>query len=335
MRNPRLFATECPYLKVALLVIVLGAGLAVGVPASGQVYPARPIKVIVPMQAGTAGDVIIRIVTQKISENVGRPLVIDNMPGAAGVIGERHIARAAADGYTIGAMGDSMLTVLPHLHTQGNLDPLADLEPVSLVAFITSVLVLHPSVAATSVNEFIALARSRPGSLDYASGGVGSQQHIAMELFKDATGIKLAHVPLGGASQAAMEVVSGRIPVTFVALSIALPFIKDGRLRAIAVASRERSTLLPALPTISESGLPGFVLAPWVALYAPKGTPRLMIERLSRETVAAVSDIAVRNQLLTLGLEPEGSTPGELGQRTREEHVRMGKIIRARGITGE
>lgn len=325
----------CTHLKAAFLFIGLLAGLVAGVPTWGQVYPTRPIKVIVPMQAGTAGDVIARIVTQRISENVGQPLVVENMPSAAGRVGERQLARAAADGYTIGALGDSMLTVLPHFQTQGSLDPLADLEPVSLIASITSVLVLHPSVAATSVHEFIALARSRPGSLDYASGGVGGQQHMAMELFKDATGIKLAHVPFRGASQAAMEVVSGRVPVTFVALSIALPFIRDGRLRAIAVASRERSSLLPELPTLAESGLPGFVLAPWVALYAPRGTPRPMIERLNKETVAAISDPAVRNQLLALGLEPETSTPAALDRRTREEHVRMGKLIRATGITGE
>ncbi|MEO8542549.1 MAG: tripartite tricarboxylate transporter substrate binding protein [Betaproteobacteria bacterium] len=321
-----------PNLKATFLVIWLVVGLAVGVPAWGQMYPARPIKVIVPMQAGTAGDAITRIVAQKISENLGQPLVIENMPAAAGLIGERQIAHAIADGYTIGAMGDSILTVLPHLQMQGNRDPLADLEPVSLVALVTSVLVLHPSIAATSVNEFIALAKLRPGSLDYASGGVGSQQHMAMELFKEAAGIKLMHVPFRGASQAAMEVVSGRVPVMFVAMSIALPLIKDGRLRAIAVASKERSTLMPALPTVSESGMSGFVLAPWVALYAPNGTPKRVIDRLNNEVAAAIGDPGVRSQLLALGLEPEASTPEELGKRTRDENLRMGKLIRAMGI---
>jgi tripartite-type tricarboxylate transporter receptor subunit TctC len=321
--------------KAAILAIWLGVGLAVDVPAWGQTYPARPIKVIVPMQAGTAGDVITRIVTQKMSENLGQPLAIENMPGAAGLIGEGQIARALADGYTIGAMGDSMLTVIPHLQARGDRDPLADLKPVSLVAVITSILVVHPSVAANNVGELLALARSNPGSMDYASGGTGSQQHMAMELFMDATGIKLTHVPFRGASQAAMEVVSGRIPVTFVALSIALPFIKDGRLRAIAVASKKRSTLLPALPTLSESGLPGFALAPWVGIYAPKGTPESIIERLNSETVAAIRDPGVQKHLFSLGLEPEASTPAELGQRTRDEHAHMGKLIRARGIKGE
>ena len=287
------------------------------------------------MQAGTAGDVITRIVTQKMSESVGQPLVIENMPGAAGQIGSGQIARSVADGYTLGALGDSMLTVSPHLQAQGDRDLLAGLLPVSLVAVITSVLVVHPSVAASNVAELVALARANPGAMDFASAGTGSQQHMAMELFMDATGIRLGHIPFRGASQAVMEVVSGRIAMTFVALSIALPFIKDGRLHTIAVAGKTRSALLPAVPTIAESGLPGFALAPWVGIYAPKGTPEPIIERLNSEAVAAIRDPGVRNQLLALGLEPESSTPAELGKRTRDENARMGKIMGARGTRGE
>ncbi len=322
-------------MRTATILGWLCAGLASFSPAWSQPYPARAIKVIVPMQAGTAGDTVIRIVTQKIAANIGQPLVIENMPAAAGFTGEERVARSVADGYTIGAMGDSMLTVMPHLQTHTGFDPLRDFEPVSLVASITSVMVVHPSVAAATVREFIVLAKSHPGALDFASGGIGSQQHMAMELFMAAAGIRLNHIPLRGASQAAMEVVSGRIPATFVALSIAMPFIKDGRLRAIALAGKERSVLLPALPTVSESGLPGFVLAPWVAIYAPKGTPPTVIDRLNREIVVAVGDPVVRNQLLAQGLEPETSTPAELGLRTRDDYARMGKLIRASGIKGE
>ena len=196
-------------------------------------------------------------------------------------------------------------------------------------------LVLHPSVPATDAREFVALARSRPGVLDFASGGVGSQQHMAMEMFMEVTGARLTHIPLRGAAQAAMEVVSGRIPATFVAMSIAMPFIKDGRLRAIGVASRERSPLLPDVPTLSESGVPDFVLAPWVGIYAPRGTPRAVVERLNLATVAAVNDPGVRHQLIALGLEPQTSSPEELAQRTRAEHARMGRLIRANGIKAE
>jgi tripartite-type tricarboxylate transporter receptor subunit TctC len=304
-------------------------------PSWAQTYPDRPIRVIVPMQAGTAGDTVMRIVTQRISASMGQMLVILNVPEAAGRVGEERIALASADGYTIGAMGDSLLTVLPHLQSRLHVDPIADFEPVSLVALVTSVLVLHPSVPANNVRELVALARSRPAALDFASAGVGSQQHMAMELFMEATGTRLTHIPLRGAGQAAMEVVSGRIPATFVALSIAMPFIKEGRLRAVGVASRERSALLPDLPTLSESGVPGFVLAPWVGIYAPKGTARSVVERLNLETVAALNDPGVRPRLMALGLEPQASSPEELGQRTRADHARMGRLIRAAGIKGE
>ena len=303
--------------------------------AWSQPYPNRPIKVIVPMQAGTAGDSIMRIVAEQISANIGHPLIIENITGAAGLIGAERIAHAPADGYTIGAMSDSMLAVVPHLQPRINYDPLDGFEPVSMVASITSVLVVNPQLAITNIPEFVALAKARSGMVDYASGGVGSQQHVAMAVFSDATGVSLNHVPFRGASQAAMEVVSGRIPVMFVALSIALPLIKDGRLRAIAVASKGRSALLPDVPTVSESGLPGFVFTPWVAIYAPKGTPKQIVDRLHLETVAAVQSSAVRGRLLALGLEPETLSPNELSQRTRDEFERMGKLIKASGIKNE
>ena len=300
-----------------------------------QTYPARPIKVIVPMQAGTAGDSIVRIVAEQISANIGQPLIIENLTGAAGLIGADRIAHAPPDGYTIGAMSDSMLAVVPHLQPRINFDPLDGFEPVSTVASITSVLVVSPLLPARNIDELAALARLRPGTLDFASGGIGSQQHLAMAVFSDATGISLNHVPFRGASQAVTEVVAGRIPVMFVALSIALPFIKDGRLRAIAVASKSRSALLPDVPTVSESALPGFVFTPWVAIYAPKGTPKQIVERLHRETAAAVQVSEVRSRLLALGLEPETMTPAELRQRARDDYARMGKLIRASGIKNE
>ena len=228
-----------------------------------------------------------------------------------------------------------MVAVVPHLQPRINYDPLDGFEPVSMVASITSVLVVNPQMAITNITEFVALAKSRPGMLDYASGGIGSQQHVAMAFFGDATGVSLNHVPFRGASQAAMEVVSGRIPVMFVALSIALPLIKEGRLRAIAVASKRRSALLPEVPTVAESGLPGFVFTPWVAIYAPKGTPKQVVDFLHRETVKALSSSEVRSRLLALGLEPETSTPAELDRRARDEFGKMGKLIESSGIRNE
>lgn len=313
----------------------LCAGLAGSAGLWAQDYPVKSVHVIVPMQVGSAGDTIARIVAQKISADLSQPLVIENVTGAAGLIGTERLARAPADGYTIGAMGDSMLTLLPHLQPQVRYDPLGDFDPVSLVASITSVLVVHPAVPATSIEQLVAFAKSRPESLDFASGGMGSQQHVAMELFSSATGIHLHHVPFRGPAQAVMEVVSGRIPVMFVALSIAHPFILDGRLRAIAVASKERSALLPAVPTVAEAALPGFVFTPWVAIYVPRGAPRAVIELLNRETAAAVGDPVIHARLLALGLEPATSTPSELGRRTGADFARMGKLIKANGIKGD
>lgn len=316
---------------VRLLPVLCGYLIAAA-PAWAQTYPVRPIKVIVPMQAGTAGDSIMRIVSEQISANIGQPMIIENLTGAAGLIGAERIAHAPPDGYTIGAMSDSLLTVLPHLQPRVNYDPLDGFEPVSFVASITSVLVVNPSLPARNVEELVALAKLHPGTLDYASGGIGSQQHLAMAVFDAATGISLNHVPLRGASQAVMEVVAGRVPVMFVALSIALPFVKDARLRAIAVASKSRSALLPDVPTVSESALPNFVFTPWVAIYAPKGTPKRIVERLHREAALAIQVSEVRSRLLALGLEPETLTPEELHQRTRDDYVQMGKLIRASGI---
>jgi len=322
-------------MKLLKLLPLLCGCLIGAAPVWAQTYPARPIKVIVPMQAGTAGDTIMRIVAEQISANIGQPLVIENLTGAAGLIGAERIAHAPPDGYTIGAMSDSLLAVVPHLQPQINYDPLDGFEAVGFVASITSVLVVNPSLPVSNVKELVALARLHPGTLDFASGGNGSQQHLAMAILGDATGISLNHIPFRGASQAAMEVVAGRIPVTFVALSIALPFVKDGRLRAIAVAGKGRSALLPDVPTVSESGVPGFVFTPWVAIYAPKGTPKPIVDRLHRATLAAVQDPEVRSRFLALGLEPESLTAAELNQRTRDDYARMGKLIKASGIKNE
>ena len=313
----------------------LCAGAIAWASAWGEDYPARPIHVVVAMQPGSAGDAVARIVAQRLAAGMGQPLVVENITGAAGLIGAERIARSPADGYALGVLGDSMLTLLPHLQPQTRFDPLEDFEPVSLLAFVTSVLVVHPSVMARNVEQLVALARAHPEAMDYASGGVGSQQHVAMGLFSSAAGIALHHIPMRGPAQAAMEVASGRIPMMFVALSIALPLIRDGRLRPLAVAGAGRSALLPALPTVAESGLPDFVYTPWVALCAPAGTPAAAVARLNREVAAAVGDAGIRAQLAALGLEPATSSPAELRNRIRYDHMRMGKLIQASGMRGE
>ncbi len=307
-------------------------GVTCAAAVCAQPYPERPIQVVVPMQAGSAGDTIVRIVAQKLSVQLGQALVVENVPGAAGLIGAERIARAAPDGYTIGAMGDSVLTFVPHLHPKVGFDPLTGFEPVSLIATIPFLLAVNPALPAATVSELVALAKARPGALEFASGGNGSPQHVVMALFQGATGISMTHVPYRGAAQAVTDVVSGHVPVVFTALSALLPYVREGKLRGLAVVSGERSGLLPSVPTLAEAGVPGFGFSTWVAVYAPKGTPRPVITRLNAATAAAVGDPSVRERLVALGLEPAASSPDELAVRTREGYVRMGRAIKEAGI---
>lgn len=318
----------------ALLAIAL-APLSLTAAVHAQAYPARPITMIVPVQAGSGADAILRIVAQRMSDNMKQPIVLENVPGAAGVIGAERAARAPADGYTIFGANDGTLNMTPHLRKKVNYNTLESFEPVSLLANITWVLIANPSLPVKSVKDLIALAKANPGKIDYASGGVGSPQHIAMELFSLQAGVKMNHVPYKGATGAASDVVSGHVPVMFTALSIVLSQIQAGKVRALAVGGAKRFPQIPNVPTVSESGLPGFEYVTWAGLYMPRGTPKAMIDRLAAEAARAVADPDVRDKLTALGLEPIGSTPEELRRLTREGFERMGKTIRAAGIQPE
>jgi len=303
--------------------------------ASAQAYPTRPISMIVPVQAGSGADAILRIVAQRMSDNLRQPIVLENMPGAAGILGAERAARAPADGYTIFGSNDGTLYMTPHLRKKVNYDPVNGFEPVSLIANITWVLIANPSLPVKSVKEFLALARANPGKIDYASGGVGSPQHIAMELFASRAGIRLNHVPYKGATGAAQDVVSGHVPVMFTALSIVLSQIQAGKVRALAVGGSRRFPQVPDIPTVAESGLPDFQFTTWAGLFMPRGTPRPIVDRLHAEAARAVADPDIRDKLAALGLEPVGSTPDELRRLTREGFERMGQVIRKAGIQPE
>jgi len=316
-----------------ILLACCAAALAVAVPVAAQTYPAKPLLMIVPVQAGSAVDSILRIVANKMAENMGQQIVLENVPGAAGLIGGERAARAPADGYTIAGLNDGMLDMTPYLYKKVNYDPLKSFEPVSLLAAITWVLIAHPSLPVKSVKEFIALAKARPGEIDFSSGGVGSPQHIAMELFASRTGLKLHHVPYRGATGAALDVIGGQVPCMFTALAVVAGSVREGKVRTLGVGSTKRSPLLPEVPTIAEAGVPGFEYTTWGALYMPKGTPRPIIDRLHAEAVKAVNDAKVRDSLRNLGLEPVGSSPEELARITRESYERMGAVIRRIGLT--
>jgi len=313
----------------------LGAALLAGaLPCAAQQYPAKPILMLMPLQAGSAVDVMIRIVAQKMSESMGQQIPIENQPGAAGSIGAERVKRAAPDGYTVGVLNDSILTMIPNIR-QVAYDPLKDYEPVGVVAAITWVMVVNNDLPVKSVSEFIALAKSRPGKIDYSSGGNGSPQHVAMEAFKEATGIDLMHIPYRGATAAAVEVMSNRVQAHFSAVSIVQPYIKDGRMRALGVPSSVRSPLLPEVPTMAEGGVPGFEWRTWASLVVPLGTPPAVIERLNAELVKAVSSPEVRDKLIAQGLEPIGSKPEVVTQWTRDGLKRMHGIVQRAKIQAE
>jgi tripartite-type tricarboxylate transporter receptor subunit TctC len=311
--------------------IAAAAALIAG-SAHAQTYPVKPIQMIVPVQAGSGADAILRIVANKMSENMKQQIVLDNAPGAAGLIAMERAARAPTDGYTIAGVNDGSLVMTPHLYKKVNYDPLNGFEPVSLIAQINWVLIANPNLPVKSLKEFIALAKARPGQVDYASGGNGSPQHIAMEVFSARTGLKLNHVPYRGATQAALDVVGGQIPCMFTATSIVLGNIRDGKVRALGVGSAKRSSLLPDVPTIAEGGVPGFEYFTWAGIFAPKGTPKAIVDRLNAEAVKAVNDPATRDRLRESALDPVGSSADELGRITRDGYERMGALIRKIGL---
>jgi tripartite-type tricarboxylate transporter receptor subunit TctC len=310
----------------------LAVAALAGASVQAQTYPAKPIQMIVPVQAGSGADAILRIVANRMAENMKQQIVLDNAPGAAGLIAMERAARAPTDGYTIAGVNDGSLVMTPHLYKKVNYDPLTSFEPVSLIAQINWVMIINPSMPVKSVKDFIALAKARPGQIDYASGGNGSPQHIAMEVFAARTGTKLNHVPYRGATQAALDVVGGQIPCMFTATSIVLGNIRDGKVRALGVGSARRSALLPDVPTIAEAGVPGFEYFTWAGIFVPKGTSKAVIDKLNAEAVKAVNDAATRDRLRESALDPVGSSADELGRITRESYERMGNLIRKIGL---
>jgi tripartite-type tricarboxylate transporter receptor subunit TctC len=299
-------------------------------------YPARPILMVVPFSAGSGVDALMRPLTQKMAENMGQAIVIENQTGAAGLIGAERLKKAPPDGYTLGGFNDGLMAVIPGLKPAGlPYDPLKDYAPVSLVASISWVLVVNPELAAKNLAEFIALARARPGQLNFSSGGSGSPQHVGMELFKAAANVDLTHIPYRGTTQATLDVIGGQIPAMFSAVAVVSQQIKAGKLRALAVASAKRSPLLPEVPTIDEAGVKGFTYSTWSPIIAPAGTPKAVIERLNAEVTRALNDPGLRERLIAQGLEPMGGPPELVTQWTREGIANIGAVGRRAHIVME
>jgi tripartite-type tricarboxylate transporter receptor subunit TctC len=307
------------------------AGLAASLLATAalaQGYPAKPIRLIVPFAAGGGNDNVARLVGKQLSGSLGQQLVIDNRPGAGGVLGAELAAKAAPDGYTLFLGGVGSHAVNPNLNERLPYDPIRDFAPVVLLAQAPLVLVVHPSVPADSFKAFVALARARPGQLNYASNGNGSSSHLAAVMFDSMAGVDMVHVPYKGLSPALTDLLSGRVQLMFSSVVAILPHIRAEKLRGLAVTGARRLSSMPDLPTIAESGLPGYEASSWYGVLAPAGTPREIVVKLNTEFVKALAQPEVRTSLLAEGAEPVGGTPEQFAAHIRSEMERLGKLIR-------
>jgi len=302
-------------------------------PDSAQA-PARVLRIIVPFPPGSSPDVIARILTEKLAPALKHPVIVENRPGAGGNVGTAAVARAAPDGYTVGLSIQGPLAVNQVLYKRMDYDPFLDLAPVTLVATSPNLLVVDPKLGVGSVKELVALARKEPGKLNYGSVGNGSASHLTMEMFKDAAGVDIVHVPYPGSPQVNAAIAAGDVAAAFVVPATAMPLVQSGRLKALAVSTEYGSAALPGYPSVAESGFPVVSVA-WNAVVAPAGTPKATIDRLSRELRAIIHSDEVREKLLRLYFEPAGSTPEALGALMRSELERWRRIIVRTGATAD
>ena len=322
-------------LRGALSAPIIGALLAVAslAPASvaAQGYPGGTVRIIVPFQPGGLTDIAARTIAPHLAKHFGQPFVVENRPGASGNIAAELVARAQPDGHTLlmGSIGTNAVNA--HLFSKMPYDTLKDFEPVSHVVSGTLLLVVHPSVPAKTLGELLALARAKPASLSYASGGTGASQHLAGELLKTMAKVDILHVPYKGIAPGVVDLLGGQVSMTFDMASV-MPHVDAGRLRALAVASATRSSTLPDIPTFSEAGVPGYDASAWYGLFAPAGTPKEIVASLQREVAAALKEPQTREKLLSLGAEPVGSTPEEFTKFIRNEYDKWGKVVESAKI---
>jgi tripartite-type tricarboxylate transporter receptor subunit TctC len=314
----------------ALSFLVLLAG-----PASAQeAWPSRPVRIIVPFPAGGVADLLPRLVGHKLSEKWGQPVIVENKAGAAGNIGMGEGARAAPDGYTLVLAPTGNLTVNPYLFKLP-FDTAKDFAPITVLATSPNVLVVHPSVPAKTFAELIAYAKANPGKLNFASPGAGSGAHLAGELLNLDAGIQAQHVPYKGLAPAVTDLLGGQVQMMFAGISTVIQHVKNGKLVALAIASPSRSPQLPDVPTVAESGIPGFDVTSWYGLVARAGTPPAVIEKIQRDAAEALRDPGVREKLAGLGLEPMGNTPAEFGAMIAAESLKWGDIVRKAHIQAQ
>ena len=324
MRLDRRTAIALTLLPMALLCAPL--------PAAAQSFPDRPIKLIVPFGAGSAVDTIARAIAAQVAEQTGQAVLVDNRTGANGIIAAEAAAKSPADGYTLFMPNDGIMAANPALHAKLPYDPIKDFAPVTLTSTVPLVLVGNPAFAAKTVPELIALAKAKPGSINYSSTGSGSAQHLAMEFFIEAAGVKMSHVPYKAMGPALTDVIAGTVPLMFSGMSNVIALVKDGKLRVYGVSTPKRSTAMPDAPTIAEAGLPGYGYAAWNGIVAPAATPPEVVRKLHSEFAKAIANPALRAKLASLGFDLVGAGPEEFGNLIKTDVARLGKLVRAAGI---
>jgi tripartite-type tricarboxylate transporter receptor subunit TctC len=297
-------------------------------------YPNKPLKLILPFPPGGGTDILGRVIAERLSANLGQPVVTENRGGAGGNVGAEAAARSSPDGYTIVLVAPS-LAISPTLYSKLNYDPVKDLAPISLVATVPNVMITHPSVPAQTLQEFIALVRSRPGAMNFGSGGSGTSNHLAGELFNIVAGTKLVHIPYKGVNLAMQDVLSGQVHLVFIGIPAAAPHIKAGRLRALALVAPQRTLALPEVPTVAEAGLKDFEVTTWYGVMAPAGTPRPVITRLNSELVKIMHTPDTKERLAGMATDPLTSTPEEFAAYLKQEIAKWGDVVRKANLKAD
>ena len=316
------------------ILIAMGLAACAALPVQAQTWPAKAVRVVVPFPPGGAADTLIRPLTVKLADTLGQQFVADARPGANGNIAAEIVARAAADGYTL-MFGNSSLPISVSLYDKLSFDVLKDFTPVSLVAMTPSVLVVHPSLPVRSIKDLVALAKKQPNKLNFASGGVGNTMHLAAALLDSMAVIQMTHVPYKGAGPAIVDVIAGQCDMVFVNIAPVLGHIRAGKAVPIAVTSKTRSTVLPEVPTVAESGMPGYESTTWYGFLGPAGLPREVVTKLNAAIVSAVAGKDLRERYIALGAEPETSTPEAFATLIRNDIPAWAKVVTAAGAKAE
>ncbi|HWI13913.1 MAG TPA: tripartite tricarboxylate transporter substrate binding protein [Burkholderiales bacterium] len=314
---------------------LIAAAAAIAVMSSSAAaadYPARAIRIVVPFPAGGTTDIMGRIAGQKITEALGQQVIIDNRGGAGGNIGTELVAKSPPDGYTLLTDPGSTLTINPHAYSRLGFDPVKDFAPITILAEVPNILEVHPSLPVKNVKELIALAKSKPGQINYASTGAGQSTHLSMELFKSMAGIDVNHIPYKGSAPALVDIIGGQVSLMFDNMPTSLPHVKAGKLRALAVSTAKRSFALPQLPTVAESGLPGFEVSVWFAVLAPAATPRDIVQKVNAVLVKALHSPDVKQRLAEQGAEPVANTPEQFAATIQRDLAKWAKVVKEANV---